>query len=634
MIFSGGSNLFSRDRKTLEKVPFILLFFIVAMILGSLLNGATSKLYWSSDYAIFMVDMLHASEFQQAVGISSRFGWAHPGPLNYYLLLPWYWLSDSGEQGLVAGTFFYNTLFLMGAAYTVGNAAGRTVAALFVVTAVSVIFMAMGAESFFDVLLPSATLFPWVLAVILASLVAIRGLRYVPLLVGTLTYVTQMHVAFWMPAAVLGLSCVVLSLYHQRPMKKDIMYGVGSLVFGFVLWLPPLLQMDNLRAIFDFFLLRPASEHSVWDAFRALLVLVGQPILGIPLHYQNVDSELPSLFIGFMLFVGLIIGAVLAFLKKHIFAQVLVVILILQIFVYIFALTKMVGPILHHSITFFSLLSVFIILQLVVLSMSYWKGSYKALPIYVIGFMIFGLIFSVPAWVSAVGKVERPDESVKGLYGRLSSAVRLCETPPTIFMNQENWKILIGAISELYRAGGEFSIYPANWRIVFGGRVPVAINECQIRFSKDDQDVSVSIDSDSSPYDLHLVYVAKDMKFTGYGSAVFDQENLSVKAENFVDAGLVSKELLLPYGRYKIVGHFDWNVVSASPLANAAHFSMHGREMLSPIFASEKHDAKITSYIDSDGSPMRISFGLGGWSVGSGVISMRSLEIYSINTDK
>lgn len=634
MIFFGRSNMRSRQWKMLEAGPIALLVVAAALIFGSLLVGVSSKLYWAGDYAIFMVDMFHASEFQQALGISSRFGWAHPGPINYYLLLPWYWLSSAGEQGLVAGTFFYNTLFLMGATCIVGFLAGRVLAALFIISAVGFIYVSMGAGSFFDVLLPSATLFPWLLAVTLASLVAIKGLRYTPLLVVTLTYVTQMHVAFWVPSAVLGLSAVGLSVYHKRPMRMDVIYGVASLILGFALWLPPILQIENLRAIFDFFLSRPASEHTAWDAFRALLVLAGQPLLGEFLHYQNVGSELPSLVLGGLLFGGLLIGTVLAFLKKEIFARALAVILILQILVYTFALTRVAGPILPHSISFFPLISVFIILQLATVLVVCCGKFYKILPVCLVGFTVLGSVVAVPGWISAIEKVKRPDESVKELYGRLGLEVNRCGASATIFMNQENWNLVIGAVSELYRSGEDFSIYPVNWRIVFGGRVPSAINECQIRFSTGAKDVSVLRDSDDSPYDLHLILDAKDMGFAGYGPAKFDLENLSIQAEHLVDAGLVSRELVLPVGRYKVVGNFAWDVVASNASANAAHFSIHGREMLSSIFTSKKIDAKITRYIESDGHPFRISFGLGGWSVGKGVISMKSLGIYSINAKK
>ncbi|MCF5454668.1 hypothetical protein GIV89_23490, partial [Pseudomonas syringae] len=115
----------------------ILIFAATALaILTQLLTGSDQVLYWKSDYAIFLIDMYHASQFDQEIGISSRFGWAHPGPFNYYMLVPWYSLFGEKEIGLILGTYLYNIGFIAASTWTVAKVSDRKTAALFLTTLV------------------------------------------------------------------------------------------------------------------------------------------------------------------------------------------------------------------------------------------------------------------------------------------------------------------------------------------------------------------------------------------------------------------------------------------------------------------------------------------------------------------
>lgn len=71
-------------------VPIISLAVWFIWCFVSLLDDPSRNLFWPGDYGIFLIDMHNAASFGQSVGISSRFEWSHPGPMNYYLLLPFY----------------------------------------------------------------------------------------------------------------------------------------------------------------------------------------------------------------------------------------------------------------------------------------------------------------------------------------------------------------------------------------------------------------------------------------------------------------------------------------------------------------------------------------------------------------
>ncbi|UQW71300.1 hypothetical protein L2Y01_22195 [Pseudomonas avellanae] len=193
------------------------------VILTHLLTGPNPILYWKSDYAIFLIDMYHASQFDQEIGISSRFGWAHPGPFNYYMLAPWYSLFGEKEGGLILGTFLYNIGFIAASTWTVAKISERNTAALFLATLVIYSTLSLGSRVFLDVLLPYSTVFPWIFALCMSVAIIQKHSYFIPLLALTLSCVTQMHVAFWMPAVVLGLSTLVCCLKNKCSVKSSIL---------------------------------------------------------------------------------------------------------------------------------------------------------------------------------------------------------------------------------------------------------------------------------------------------------------------------------------------------------------------------------------------------------------------------
>lgn len=620
---------------TYKKAVYVPYFFIggVALVICMCLAfGMDSKLYWQGDYGIFLIDMFNASHFNQAIGISSRFGWAHPGPINYYFLVPWFLMADHGDQSLLFGTFIYNCFFMGVAAYLLGRLSSKAISIIFLLLAVGYIYAGMGAGAFFDVLLPFATLFPWLLAMVVACAVVLRGLKYAALLAFVLTYVAQMHVAFWLPAAMLGVSACLLSVFSHKITAKDFLFLALGAVVCIFLWLPPLLEFNNLKAIFGFFHSRPSSEHTLWDAIRALTVLMGEPLLGLHLNYSNNESEYPALICGIFLLLCFAVSAAIAIYQRDTFGRALAAILFVQIITYLYALTKVTGPILHHSISFFPLVSIFIILQVVSL-LSLNNVSFSRFAILVLNVVcVFFLAVVAPGLLNAVETAKQPDTAVESLYRSLSSKIAACSVPPTFIMNQDYWGDVIGAVSLVYRAGDKFTIYPPNWGIVFGGRISTVMQDCQISFSVSNGRLTPKVDdyANTSQYTSTVVLEKKNLSFSPYGSARIDPIQYTIQSAEDVDAGLVSQELTLPPGEYKLSADMAWDVTSGRPAANGAHLSFHGQRILWSIPTSSSSGSKTSFYFKSDGLPFRISFGLGGWSTGKGFVRLDNLSVVSI----
>jgi hypothetical protein len=62
------------------------------------------------------------------VGPYSRFGWHHPGPLYFYLLAPWYWMSGLHTAGMQAGAFAINFSAVLLMAWTIATCASAPTA--------------------------------------------------------------------------------------------------------------------------------------------------------------------------------------------------------------------------------------------------------------------------------------------------------------------------------------------------------------------------------------------------------------------------------------------------------------------------------------------------------------------------
>ncbi|AKF44523.1 hypothetical protein ACQJ22_14385 [Pseudomonas fragariae (ex Marin et al. 2024)] len=610
----------------------ILIFAATALaILTQLLTGSDQVLYWKSDYAIFLIDMYHASQFDQEIGISSRFGWAHPGPFNYYMLVPWYSLFGEKEIGLILGTYLYNIGFIAASTWTVAKVSDRKTAALFLTTLVIYSTIALGAKLFLDVLLPYSTIFPWIFALCISIAIIQKHSHLIPLLALTLSCVTQMHVAFWMPAVVLGLSTLAGSLLHKRPERKEILLWIAAACLFAITWIPPLHEFNNISKIFGFFTSRPSSDHSLLDAAHALAVLMGEPIRGAVLSYGEARPGGLPLYLGFLAITASIFCTLAAWKNNNKTALILGYLVLLQLITYLYALSKVAGPILHHSITFIPMITVFIALQALLFINQRLSNAHTSTMLTVIGSLasLFFIATHYQQITSTVAIAKTPDEKIARLYADLEDATHRCTSTPTINMNQPLWEPAIGAVSAAYRNGQAFSITPSFWSIIFGWRVPTQPTQCVISFIQKNDRTAVEVRDFEKigRVEGSAVMILDTLVFEQYGTALFDKASLRVSSETFTDAGFLSQELTLPAGSYRINTTLTWSATPEKLDNNAGHLSFHGSSIIYAINKPVANDEPITAYFTSNEKPFRLSFGLGGWSNGKGYVQLKSLQI-------
>ncbi len=263
---------------------------VAALLVFPAAAGAASLLgrqwYATSDQAL---EVLHIGDVggvhTPLVGIPSRFGWYHPGPLLYWLLAPFVRLF--GETGVLTGSAVLNVAALVGVA-VVARRRGGTPLVLWTGLLIAALLHTLGPGFLLDPWNPWLALLPFLLFVFLAWSVTCGDFACLPWAVGVGTFVVQTHVSYALLVA--GLLVVVLgvaglerlvarqaggapvdlgistsgSASKQAGMRR---WFVVAGVVMVVLWLPPLIQQlaghpGNLGEIVRYFTNRPASASA------------------------------------------------------------------------------------------------------------------------------------------------------------------------------------------------------------------------------------------------------------------------------------------------------------------------------------------------------------------------------------
>lgn len=138
---------------------------------------------------------------------------------------------------------------------------------------------------------------------------------------------------------------------------------------------------------------------------------------------------------------------------------------------------------------------------------------------------------------------------------------------------------------------------------------------------------SQCLEFNSTNFEFEQKLILKDLVFSTFGDAHFENDRNRIQSSKYTDAGLVSGDILLPPGLYKIEAVMSWDVDAEQYSTNAAHLSLHGVGILIPINNSQNVNKYVSTTFVTDGKPFRLSFGLGGWSKGKGFVELNDLKI-------
>jgi hypothetical protein len=192
------------------------------------------------------------------VGVYSRYGWNHPGPLLFYVLAIPYRLLGSDASAVFLGGALVNAAAVVGALVLLwrrGGAAGLALGGL----VIAVLARSLGGTFLAFPWNPFVVVLPMLLLALLVWSVAAGDHGLLPVAVVVASFVVQSHVGASAPAVALlliGIGALVVDARRGRVQHTGAIasWAVGAALF---VWVPPLIDefrgdIDNLSGLWEF----------------------------------------------------------------------------------------------------------------------------------------------------------------------------------------------------------------------------------------------------------------------------------------------------------------------------------------------------------------------------------------------
>ena len=198
-----------RDRLVLVLVGLLLLP-PVALAARQLFAGLPD-ITVGSDPALVELATRDAGRGRQLLGPYSRFGFHHPGPAMFYLLLPGYLAGGRTHGGLLLGALALNLLGLVGAGWAARRLGDRRLA-LALLALVPFLVARLGPAGLSSAWNPNLVVVAFVATVVAGAAVALGATTLLPVLVVAGSLAAQSHLALVGPVATVVVFATVLRL--------------------------------------------------------------------------------------------------------------------------------------------------------------------------------------------------------------------------------------------------------------------------------------------------------------------------------------------------------------------------------------------------------------------------------------
>jgi len=243
-----------------------------------------SSYYPAGDVAGTELQVRDVGHHPVLLGLFSRDGWNHPGPILFYVLAVPYRLTGGRSIGLLLGALLINGAAILGMAL-IARRHGGTPLLLLTLLGCGLVVRSFGPDLVRDPWNVSITVLPFGLLVFLTWEMISGSAWALPAGAFVASFCIQTHVGYALLAApllVLGTSCLVAQSYRRvqagraaavrrsRPLRAALV-AAGVLV---VLWLPPVLQQitaahGNLGKIAGYFLDDSGKKaHTLAEGWR------------------------------------------------------------------------------------------------------------------------------------------------------------------------------------------------------------------------------------------------------------------------------------------------------------------------------------------------------------------------------
>jgi hypothetical protein len=202
----------------------------------------------AGDLAMTEMHVRDVGRHEVLVGLWSRWDWNHPGPMVFYLLAPFYWLTGGASIGMNLAALAINGAAITGM-LLLARRRGGTSLLLCTLLACLLLMRTSGGEFLHDPWNLLITVFPYGLLLFVAWSMACGEAWTVPVAAVIATFLIQTHVGFallvvpllaWSAAALVWPVIKEPGVYARAGrLVRPVLVAGGVLV---VLWLPPFLE--------------------------------------------------------------------------------------------------------------------------------------------------------------------------------------------------------------------------------------------------------------------------------------------------------------------------------------------------------------------------------------------------------
>ena len=192
-----------------------LLPFLVAVIVLIAVRGSYLPI---GDQALTEMHVRDIGHHSVLTGLYSRDDWSHPGPMLFYVLAPFYWLTGGSSIGLALGALVINGASIVGMGL-VARRRGGTVLMLWTLLACSLLMRTLSADFVRDPWNNYVTVLPFGLLIFLVWAM-VDGERWaLPVGVVVASFLAQTHVGFValaLPLLAFGAVWLIVSVLRSK----------------------------------------------------------------------------------------------------------------------------------------------------------------------------------------------------------------------------------------------------------------------------------------------------------------------------------------------------------------------------------------------------------------------------------
>jgi MYXO-CTERM domain-containing protein len=279
-----------RDRRA-QRLALVLALLPFAVSAGALVVAVGGSYVSVSDHALTEMHVRDIGRHEVLVGLYSRADWSHPGPILFYVLAPFYWLTGGLAIGMNLGALAINGASVAGMGL-IARRRGGTPLMLLTLLACTLLLRTLGAEFAHDPWNAFVTVLPFGLMIFLAWSMWCGEAWALPVGAAVATFLAQTHVGFValaVPLLAWGAAGLGLGAWRRRrgeegraAVRRTVRAAVVAAIVLLVAWLPPLVEVvlhapGNLPSIYRWFRAGDEGVHTLGEGWRVMSAQFGMP---------------------------------------------------------------------------------------------------------------------------------------------------------------------------------------------------------------------------------------------------------------------------------------------------------------------------------------------------------------------